>query len=147
MAETSAELTKDSHYLAHKLVTALKADDHIANECLALADALVEKIKEDHGDDTSKRMKTVLSLYMLATMVVRTEGIFAEQLHVGEEDPARYPKGKLRQDDEGLLESQVYIKDNVAYLDFGKNVSWLALDKPYMRKFLDTLEEKYKELT
>lgn len=58
-----------------------------------------------------------------------------------------YPKGKLREGDQGMLAARAYIKNGVLYIDFGKDVSWLALDKEYLRQFIDTLEENYKKLT
>lgn len=40
-----------------------------------------------------------------------------------------YPRGKLRDDDEGELQIAIATQDNTIIVDFGKNVKWIGLDK------------------
>ncbi len=59
---------------------------------------------------------------------------------------AEYPDGKLNKDDLGAWGATVYIEKGRVVIDFGKELSWVALDKDYLRIFIDILENKYKKL-
>ncbi|MCH7541858.1 hypothetical protein IH981_03765 [Patescibacteria group bacterium] len=59
---------------------------------------------------------------------------------------AQYPKGKLNDTDEGELVCACYIKDGRLIIDFGKSLTWVALDKEGLRRFIETLEDQYNKL-
>lgn len=40
-----------------------------------------------------------------------------------------YPRGKLNESDEGAIEIAVYDKDRTIIIDFGKDISWIGMDK------------------
>lgn len=58
----------------------------------------------------------------------------------------QYPKGKLNESDEGAISIMSYIRDNRLILDFRKDISWIGLDKAYLRTLIDGLEEHYNNL-
>ena len=58
----------------------------------------------------------------------------------------KYPDGKLHSADEGALNVAVGIKDGRVIIDFGKDLSWIGFDKDTLRKFIDGLEDKYKQI-
>ena len=41
----------------------------------------------------------------------------------------RFPKGKIRDDDDGELAIAITVADNKLIIDFGKEVRWIGLDK------------------
>lgn len=41
----------------------------------------------------------------------------------------KYPRGKLNETDEGALNIRLTNKNDTVIIDFGKNVSWIGLDK------------------
>jgi hypothetical protein len=41
----------------------------------------------------------------------------------------KYPRGKLNDSDEGALAISVYEQDKSIIIDFGKDVSWIGMDK------------------
>ena len=59
---------------------------------------------------------------------------------------AEYPDGKLNKDDLGAWGATVYIEKGRVVIDFGKDLSWVALEKNTLRILIDILEGKYKQL-
>lgn len=61
----------------------------------------------------------------------------------------KYPKGKIRPDDEGELDIEVAIdkKSNRILINFNKPVHWIGLDAGAAKVLADTLKEKIKDLT
>lgn len=57
-----------------------------------------------------------------------------------------YPDGKLNDTDEGALDIATRIEDGCVILDFGKDLTWIGLDKESLRAFIDGLEAQYKRL-
>ena len=43
--------------------------------------------------------------------------------------------------DEGELQIAVYVKDGVVVIDFGKDLSWIGLDRPTLEPFIKALQE------
>jgi hypothetical protein len=54
----------------------------------------------------------------------------------------RFPHGKVREDDNGELAAALHVDKNMLLIDFGKNVSWLAL----LTAFTEILNKKAQEL-
>lgn len=44
-------------------------------------------------------------------------------------ETGEFPRGQLNKDDEGELRMAIGAKDNNVIINFGKNISWLGLDK------------------
>lgn len=40
----------------------------------------------------------------------------------------KYPRGKLKEDDEGVLETRICADQGRVIIDFGKSVVWIGLD-------------------
>lgn len=51
----------------------------------------------------------------------------------------KYPDGKVAPDDEGALQAKCFIKNDRVIIDFGKSLSWIALDEPSLRMLVDML--------
>jgi hypothetical protein len=47
----------------------------------------------------------------------------------------RYPRGKLRDDDEGALDITIGLRDNTVIIDFGKDVKWIGMSRPQAQEF------------
>ena len=58
----------------------------------------------------------------------------------------QFPDGQLNETDEGALAIAVKVENGRLILDFGKDLSWIGLDKASLRRWIDLLEEKYKQL-
>ncbi len=41
----------------------------------------------------------------------------------------KYPRGKLSDSDEGALAIEIKVKDKTVVIDFGKDISWIGMDK------------------
>lgn len=41
----------------------------------------------------------------------------------------QYPRGKLNESDQGALTISISIKEKTIIIDFGKELSWIGLDK------------------
>lgn len=58
----------------------------------------------------------------------------------------RYPRGKLRADDEGQLAMKMCIQDNTLLIVFGKPVGWFGLGLQEVRELRRRLGEYEKQL-
>jgi hypothetical protein len=60
----------------------------------------------------------------------------------------QYPHGKISHDDDGSLDIAVAADPgyNVVRIEFGKEVSWLALDVESAERFVALLEQKIDDL-
>jgi hypothetical protein len=60
----------------------------------------------------------------------------------------QFPRGKLHESDEGELRARCAVdrEKKVMIIDFGKPVTWLALDRVAARAFIDGLLAKVVEL-
>jgi hypothetical protein len=57
-----------------------------------------------------------------------------------------YPHGTTGPEDQGELKAAVYIKNNRLFINFGKQLSWLALTKQESLAFGNGLVKKAKEM-
>jgi hypothetical protein len=55
-------------------------------------------------------------------------------------------KEKIFPEDDGNLNIAIYIKDNCIVLDFGKDITWIGLDKPSVHSLINLLSEKLEQL-
>lgn len=51
----------------------------------------------------------------------------------------QYPRGKLNDDDEGMLNIAIGERDQTVIIDFGKPVVWIGMSKPEIVQFATTL--------
>jgi len=57
-----------------------------------------------------------------------------------------YPRGKIRDDDEGATLLQMGIKNGVVIMDFGKNLRWIGLHKEQALEISNMLLSLSKQL-
>lgn len=53
-----------------------------------------------------------------------------------------YPRGKLNDSDEGALMIAIKVQDKTLIIDFGKDISWLGMDKFQAIEFGKMIIEK-----
>jgi hypothetical protein len=58
----------------------------------------------------------------------------------------RYPRGKLKADDQGAMSIALAIKDNTLIIDFGRPTAWLGLGISDLERLIGGLQEKAAEL-
>ena len=58
----------------------------------------------------------------------------------------KYPRGKLRNDDEGALLIRITSEDKTVIIDFGKTIRWLGLDKDAAIQFANCIINKANEI-
>jgi hypothetical protein len=58
----------------------------------------------------------------------------------------RFPRGKLRADDEGELAAQFVIQDGTLLLIFGREVSWIGFGVADVEALIATLQRKLIEM-
>lgn len=51
----------------------------------------------------------------------------------------QYPRGKLSEDDEGVLEIKIAERDNTIIIDFGKPVVWLGMPVDQAESFANLI--------
>lgn len=66
--------------------------------------------------------------------------------HYHSHDKAGNEYGKLFPSDQGGLTTRVFIKDGHIVMDFGKDVSWLALHKNGAQQLIKTLQAMVDKL-
>jgi len=54
----------------------------------------------------------------------------------------QYPRGKLKDDDEGVLPIRIGERDGTVIIDFGKEVSWIGMSKPEAIEFAKTIMKR-----
>ncbi len=54
----------------------------------------------------------------------------------------QYPRGKLREDDDGACPVSVGIDNNAVVIDFGKPVCWIGMDKNLAIELANCILEK-----
>ena len=62
----------------------------------------------------------------------------------------KYPRGKLRSDDEGQLAMAFAVKGNTLIIDFGKPVVWVGLslhEVTALREAFEKYEKQLREVT
>lgn len=58
----------------------------------------------------------------------------------------KYPRGKLNEDDEGVLDIAVGVQDKTLIVSFGKNISWFGLSKSEAIAFASHIMGKATEM-
>ena len=78
--------------------------------------------------------------------VEREMRLVAEKLGLGA--TGKFPLGKTRPDDKGELKAAVAASktDDVVFINFGKEISWLAMDSQGAMDFAGMLMVKAKEI-
>jgi hypothetical protein len=67
-----------------------------------------------------------------------------EKHHINEEPkpvPQQFPSK-----DEGDVGIAIHVKDNICIVHFGKELSWIGLEKPQLENFIGILQEKLQEM-
>jgi hypothetical protein len=60
--------------------------------------------------------------------------------------PKQFPKGKLKEDDEGILGVKIGTVDDTVVIDFGKPVAWLGLTEDEIGPFINSLIKHAKTI-
>jgi hypothetical protein len=58
----------------------------------------------------------------------------------------KYPRGKLRADDEGQLAIKMAVQDGTLLLIFGKPVTWLGLGIADAERLIEGMQEKVRQM-
>jgi hypothetical protein len=58
----------------------------------------------------------------------------------------KYPEGRLSEDDEGGLMIAVGSKEGKIVINFGKDISWIALNPEEAMAFADAIKTRAKDL-
>lgn len=58
---------------------------------------------------------------------------------------SKYPHGKLRPDDEGELAVRLTVKHKTLFIDFGKDVKWIALPLDQAKAFAELILQRVNE--
>ncbi|KKM66272.1 hypothetical protein LCGC14_1482820 [marine sediment metagenome] len=129
------------------LVEGLKNRDLTAIGAATVAQVITESIIEkEFTEKTANERTGILAKVIFSTFrsVKKADERYAEQFKVSDEPLG--PGEKVRPDDEGALTVACTIKDNTIFLDFGKKVAWLALDKPHALAVIGTLKAQVQKL-
>lgn len=57
-----------------------------------------------------------------------------------------FPQGKLNKSDEGELRMAIYVENSKIVINFGKDLSWLGLDKDTALALAENLKQKANEI-
>ena len=58
----------------------------------------------------------------------------------------RFPRGKLRDDDEGTLTFAITVKDRTVILEFGKPIEWIGMSKQDALGLAELLARRANEI-
>ncbi len=57
-----------------------------------------------------------------------------------------FPRGKLRDDDEGGLRIGIAVRDKTVIIAFGKPTAWIGMDKAAALEFAATIKRRAEEI-